>query len=150
GDSRARLRRAARSRRRLLRTADRGPRTLHECVGKPKDVAGSDRHQQIAIAEPSVDDTPGRVEVAQPPNRPSPRAIGGRARDIEAADAGELADRLLARRVDVEDPDRVGARQGAAEAAGERPRPRVEVRLEDGDEAAWLELAQGLEARLDL
>ena len=72
----------------------------------------------------------------QPPDPPPPHPVGGGAGDVEAADPGQLADRLLAGRVDVEHRDLVGQREGGAELLGEGLGARVEVGLEDGDAGA--------------
>ena len=77
----------------------------------------------------------GAGRLGQPPDPPSPDPLRRRPRDVEAADPGQLADRLLAGRVDVEHGDFVGQRQGGAELLGERLGARVEVRLEDRDQA---------------
>ena len=71
----------------------------------------------------------------QPPDAPPAGTVGGLLGDHQAADPGERADRLLARRVDVEDRDLVGRRQGGAELRGERLGARVEMGLEGGDHA---------------
>ena len=76
--------------------------------------------------------------------------VGGGAGDVEAADARELAHRLLARRVDVEHADLVGGGQRRPEALGQRLGARVEVRLEDGHQAARAQPAQRLERRRHL
>ncbi len=76
-----------------------------------------------------------------------PAVVGGRTGDVEPADAGERSLGSLARRVDVEHADLVGGGERGAEALGERLGPRVQVRLEDGDQPAGCELAQGGERR---
>ena len=63
----------------------------------------------------------------------------------QAADPGQLADRLLAGRVDVEHRDLVGQGERRPELLRERLGARVEVGLEDGDQALRPELAQGRE-----
>ena len=80
----------------------------------------------------------------------APHPLGGGLRHVEPADPGQLADRLLARRIDVEHDDLVGERQRRAEPLGEGLGARVEVGLEDGDQARRPQLAQGRERRADL
>ncbi len=81
--------------------------------------------------------------------RPPIRSAAAR-RHVETADPGQLADRLLARRVDVEDDRFVGQRQCRAELLGERLGARVEVRLEGDDEPRRPHLPQSLERRPQL
>ena len=88
--------------------------------------------------------------VGQPPDRAAAAAVGRRLGDHQAADPGELADRLLAGRVDVEHRDLVGGRQRGAELVREGLGARVEVGLEGGDQPALGELARRLERRRDL
>ena len=91
-----------------------------------------------------------RAAVSRSPShitRLPPRVVRRRSGDREAAHALERADGLLARRVDVEHAHLVGGRQRGAEVGGECLRPRVEVRLEDRDQALGLKLAERGERR---
>ncbi len=123
---------------------------IHERARELVDVASADRHQQVALAQPGCQLALGGRQVAEPEHGPPAAVLGGGAGDVEAADPGQVAHRLLAGRVDVEHPDLVGGGEGGAEALGERPRARVQVRLEDGDQAARPELAHRLQGRGDL
>ena len=94
--------------------------SVDQRLAEPEDVAGADRHQdrplavERRVAVEAVDQRPlGELGARQPPDRPPPAALGRGLGDLQAADAGQLADRLLAGRVDVED-DASSARARAA------------------------------------
>src|SRR5690349_2230354 len=99
-------------------------------LAQPEDIAGADRDQhralavEIRVVVQAVDQGPlGEVGTGQPPDRPPPRPLGRSLGDLQPADAGQLADRLLARRVDVEDDDLVGGGEGGAELDRQRLGP---------------------------
>ncbi len=122
---------------------------LHQRLAELEDVAGADRHQPalagaLAVAVQALGEgLAGAVAVGQPPDRPPAHPLRRGLGDRQPADPGQLADRLLAGRVDVEHRDLVGEGEGRAELLGERLGARVEVRLEDGEEAPRAQLAQG-------
>ena len=78
----------------------------------------------------------------RPYHRPARHPVGRCAGDRQPADAGQLTDRLLSRRVDIEHDRLVGQRQRRPELLGEGLRARVEVGLEDRDQALGAEPAQ--------
>ena len=77
--------------------ADRRP------AGRPRAAARRERARRVATSRSHQTGLPAGV-------------VGGGAGDVEAADAGELAHRLLAGRVDVEHADLVGRGERGAEA----------------------------------
>ncbi len=93
-----------------------------------EDVAGADRDQDLILdADGTVPVQEARERgvgfpaVGQPENTPPAHPLRSGLGDLQAADAGQLANRLLARRVDVEHDGFVGQRQGGAEAARQKP-----------------------------
>ena len=143
----------SRARRRRRRRAHSGARPLGERRASPEleDVAGADRDQDLARRKRLGPGrlAPARRRAARPTGLPS-HPLGRGPGDPQAADAGQLADRLLARRVDVEHRDLVGERQRRAELLREGLGARVEVGLEDGDQPRRVQLAQGRERGADL
>ena len=58
----------------------RGGRLVHKRLGEPEDVAGADRHQQVALAEPRRRAPARRVSASAQPRAPAARRRGRRPR----------------------------------------------------------------------
>src|SRR2546421_554165 len=57
---------------------------LHQRVGELEDVAGADRDQKVALAQPRRQRAVGPVGVDKPPDRAARGVVGNRAGDREA------------------------------------------------------------------
>ena len=123
----------------------------HQALPQLEDVAGADRDQDRALRAVAwmrrSRKASARAAVGSQATRFSVCRIGGGSGYVEAADAGEGADRFLAGGVDVEDGDLVGQGQGGAELGGEDLGAGVEVGLEDGDQARRARVRAGPRGR---
>src|SRR6476469_2663578 len=127
---------------------------LGQILAQPEDVTGADSDQDLVLdadAGVSVQEArergSGVLRLRQPEHPPAPHPLSRRLRDLQSAHPGELADRPLAGRVDVKNDDFVGQGEGGAELLAKSLGARVEVGLEDRDQATRFLFAQGREGR---